>query len=347
MSPRGAHALAAAVLAGGLLMTSPASGQVAIGTASGGRGGIDTGERPFLLEVGVGATFLFSNTQYGAFNPGTGSATPPKTGEGFIWSVDIGGHLMSVDEHPGLFLTGAGALYYGPLLAGRWGARLGFDIRLFELEGGDLSMFLTPSVVLGVGLASELVAPRVRGSAVSAWREEAREVSRRTGVPRDRLDRVVLEAVDHRLDEEAGEAEDWLADADRSHRVLAAELDRLEERMRAAGARSFFVPDEEAAGLADRSDRRLSSRRALRRHARAIERALEDARREQRRAREHVGETRARREERPALLTELAREERARITDGTPAVETTAAAARPAPASYRPVSFASSPGAPR
>lgn len=149
--------VATIVLAGALAIAVPASAQVTVEGRS--PESVTAADRPFFLSLGVGANFLFSNTcrppDCGIYTP-AGNAV---TGAGGWVGVEIGAHVLPVDEHPGLLLTGSGAMSIGPAYGWRFGARLGFDIQLFRLEDADLSFLIMPSVLAGFAIVVDLGGP--------------------------------------------------------------------------------------------------------------------------------------------------------------------------------------------
>lgn len=137
-----------------IALTSSAAAQVAGLGATERAASIDTGERPFLLSLGIGPTVVFSNTWHRCTDPF--SPCESQTGTGFLVSLDVGGHLTRVDEHPGLVLAGSAAFTPGPVFGGRFGARLGFDIQIARFEDADVSLLVTPSILAGIALADQL-----------------------------------------------------------------------------------------------------------------------------------------------------------------------------------------------
>lgn len=112
------------------------------------------GARPLLLSLGLGPSELFSNT-FTRWDP-YGFSTVRLQGTGFMLSVDVGGHMIPVNEHPGLFLAGSIALMTGPVTGGRLGARLGFDIQVARFEDIDLSLLVTPSILAGLAVVDPI-----------------------------------------------------------------------------------------------------------------------------------------------------------------------------------------------
>lgn len=147
-------ALAFSVAACVVAVANPALAQVAGLGATERAAEVDTDERPFLLSLGIGPTVVFSNTLTRCADPF--SPCTSQTGTGFLVSLDVGGHLARVDEHPGLFLAGSAAFTPGPVFGGRFGARLGFDIQIARFEDPDVSLLVTPSILAGIALADQL-----------------------------------------------------------------------------------------------------------------------------------------------------------------------------------------------
>lgn len=153
---RGLVALAA-LLGGAILTAVPAAAQVAVAERS--PESVTAADRPFFLSLGGGANFLFSNTCH---PPSCGIYTSDGnavTGAGAWVGAEVGANVLPVDEHPGLRLTGSGAMSIGPAYGWRFGARLSFDIQLFRLEDADVSFLLTPSVLAGFAIVVDLGGP--------------------------------------------------------------------------------------------------------------------------------------------------------------------------------------------
>ena len=147
--------LAAVAIVGALMIASPAMAQIRVEGRS--PESVTAADRPFFASLGVGANFLFSNTYRLSCPPFP--CQEPVTGPGGWVGAEIGAHILPVDDHPGLLLTGTGAMSIGPAYGWRFGARLGFDIQVFRLEDADISFLVMPSVLAGLAIVVDLGGP--------------------------------------------------------------------------------------------------------------------------------------------------------------------------------------------